>query len=116
MGADVKNHEWQQYTNFVYQSLVWPDSSVVVLLNLKVPIIGFCMPIELPGDRLEFLDNGRVATAFSEFDKYQITSKSDLNVPLKNEMTSDLGPIELKMVKYFGNNLRVGDVIFNAWD
>ena len=105
-------------TSFVSQVLVGPNSSFVILLNNSLPIDGLCQPYEPGTVEFAFVDNEKIAGLFSEFGKYEIWSKSVLDLPVTNEMCAELGPSEKRRMDYFRipGRTRVGDVVYNHWD
>jgi hypothetical protein len=106
------------YTSFVSQVLVRPDSTVVILLNNSLPIVGLCLPYEFGALAFEFVDNERIVSLFTEIGKYELWSKSVLDLPITNEMCAELGPSEKRQLDYFRipGRTRVGDVVYNNWD
>ncbi len=117
LNAKVENREPEPYTSFVSQMLIWPDTSVVVLLNNNYPVLAFCQPFKTGTLEFEFIDNAKVSELFVGVGNYEIWGKEILDLPVQNEMCKELGPSEKRRVDYFwSGRTRVGDVVFNHWD
>ena len=117
LDAKVEDREKEAYTSFVSQMLVWPDTSLVLLLNNNYPILALCQPFKVGTVEFEFVHNARVSELFFELGKYEIWAKDALDLPIRNEMCKELGPSEKRRVEYFwSGRTRVGDVVFNHWD
>lgn len=91
------------------------DSTVVALLNVVYPIIGFVRPPKEGQIVFDYIDCPKLADAFRAIGGYTVVQSEVLDLPLRHEYCSDLAPSELKRVQYF-RPARIGDVIFNYWD
>jgi hypothetical protein len=118
LGAKAENREQELCTSFVSQTIVWPDYSLIVLLNTSHPILALCKPFEPGTIAFEFTDNEKVMERFSEFQRYDVWRQKNLSKLFVNKMGKQLGPTENEKLNYFRKGIakRIGDVIFNHWD
>ena len=117
--AKVENCDPDPFKSYDAQILVWPDTSIVVVLNKVVPILAFCELFEPLTSVLKFIDHGKAAAEFLDMKAYEVWSKDQLELLVTDEMFEDLIPSEQRHVKYWRKchrPMRVGDVVFNYWD
>jgi hypothetical protein len=110
-----------RHVNFLTQVLVLPDGEVTALLNRHYPWLGFCRPLEPGNGSMEFVDPRRVGASFGALGRYFVVPRAQLDQPVTEAMCAELGPAELKQLKYWSElagrgNIRVGQVVFNFWD
>lgn len=106
--------KWEIAKSYGYAVLDTPTASVAVLLNYSYPFIAFAEPLNNP-PAITFIDVPELAKEFLEFGVYQILTLEDLNSRIRKDSCQDLGPAELKRIKYYGPKT-IGEIIFNYWD
>ena len=91
------------------------DVQIRVLLNITHPIVAFAENWTSHDSPLAFVDHAQLASAFEQLRRYTVLSLQTLELPVTQEATKQLAPVELEQIQYW-KPTRTGDVIFNFWD
>ena len=86
-----------------------------VLCNSVYPYLAFVPPNSFGFTVMEFVEPVSMASLFTRMTGYQPLNAAWLKSDLRPEILADLGPAELKQLRYWRPR-RTGDVIFNYWD
>lgn len=93
------------------------DSSIWVLFNAHVPLVGFCSPAPLEMGTLEhaFVAGEALNERFDRDTDFAVVPIEELRRPVTDNDYLALSSADREQAKYWRPNT-VGEIIFNFWD
>ena len=107
-------------TNFVTVTITLPDRQITLLANHTHPWLAFSATPQLARPFIHFDHPHDLTEHLTQTGRYYIPTVRQLETPATGSACAELGSGERGQLVYwaraYGENLRVGDLVFNHWD